>query len=74
MFGLGLAMGVGILITYAYRFLLCPRQNALLVRLCVRPYLTKRVREILISVDFVALYFIAHDRKLRKVPREFFKL
>jgi hypothetical protein len=33
-----------------------------------------RVREILISVDFVALYFIAHERKLRKVPREFFKL
>jgi hypothetical protein len=33
-----------------------------------------RVREILISVDFVALYFIAYDRKLRKVPREFFKL
>jgi hypothetical protein len=28
-----------------------------------------RVREILISVDFVALYLIAHDRKLRKVPR-----
>jgi hypothetical protein len=36
--------------------------------------LTERVREILISVDFAALYFIAHDRKLKKVPREFFKL
>jgi hypothetical protein len=33
-----------------------------------------RVREISISVDFVALYFTAHDRKLRKVPRGFFKL
>jgi hypothetical protein len=33
-----------------------------------------RVREISISVDFVAFYFTAHDRKLRKVPREFFKL
>jgi hypothetical protein len=27
-----------------------------------------------ISVDFVGFYVTAHDRKLRKVPREFFKL
>jgi hypothetical protein len=33
-----------------------------------------RVREILISVDFVAFYFTTHDRKLRKVPRGLFKL
>jgi hypothetical protein len=33
-----------------------------------------RVREILISIDFVAFYFTAHGRRLRKVPREFFKL
>jgi hypothetical protein len=33
-----------------------------------------RVREISIYVAFVAFYYTAHDRKLRKVPREFFKL
>jgi hypothetical protein len=35
---------------------------------------TMRVREISMSVYFVAFYFTAHDRKLRKLPREFFKL
>jgi hypothetical protein len=33
---------------------------------------TVRVREISNSVDFVSFNCIAHDRKLRKVPREFF--
>jgi hypothetical protein len=33
-----------------------------------------RVREISIYFDFVAFYFTAHNRKLRKVPWEFFKL
>jgi hypothetical protein len=33
-----------------------------------------RVREISIYFDFVAFYVTAHNRKLRKVPWEFFKL
>jgi hypothetical protein len=33
-----------------------------------------RVREISIYVDFVPFYVTAHNRELRKVPREFFKL
>jgi hypothetical protein len=32
------------------------------------------VREISIYFDFAAFYFTAQNRKLRKVPREFFKL
>jgi hypothetical protein len=33
-----------------------------------------RVREVSIYFDFVAFYYTAHNRKLRKVPREFFEL
>jgi hypothetical protein len=50
--------------------------NPTVLQVCVfsQRWLLLRVREISMSVYFVAFYFTAHDRKLRKVPREFFKL
>jgi hypothetical protein len=44
------------------------------IRYKVQATIRSRVREISIFFYFVAFYFTAHNRNLRKVPWEFFKL